>query len=66
MTFGKTGEKCLVPGKYRCFGNNNKRIFLCKDEVFPKPETDHEGIWILTSKEEPPHTNSSETYQHKL
>lgn len=52
MTFGKTGDKCMVSGKYRCFGNRGKLIHVKEGEAFPD-ETDSPVVfWILLHKTE--------------
>jgi hypothetical protein len=65
MTFGKTGEKCLIAGNYRCFGNHNQRITMQKDEIFPKPNKHYDGIWILTQQKQNQDNNSSELFERK-
>lgn len=54
MIFGRTGDVCMITGKYRSFGSDNQRISLQKGETFPKPVNGSEVIWILTSKEGQP------------
>ncbi len=59
MTFGKTGEKCLVTGKYRCFGTINESIYLKAGQHFPGVYDSILSFWIFLNKTEDHNNNNA-------
>jgi len=50
---GRTGEKCLLSGVYRCTTHPSQKIPLSKGETFPPCKGDgrgHSAVWVLVSK----------------
>jgi hypothetical protein len=47
---GRTGERCLITGIYRCFGNYELKISLHAGECFPTVSDAINAFWILVTR----------------
>jgi hypothetical protein len=49
---GRSGERCLITGVYRCFGNYELSISLHAGECFPRVAGAFNVFWVLAFRAE--------------